>query len=402
MKIAGIVAEYNPFHNGHAYHIEHTRAEREGEATHVVAVMSGYFTERGEPALADPFLRAKAALMGGVDLVIELPLPWTLSSAEHFALGGVQILDALSCVDMLSFGSECGSIEPLQKLAALLENERVNARMRGLLDMGISYAEARQKAVLEIAGEAMAALLDFPNNTLAIEYLRAIKKTGSSMTPYTVKRMGAGHDDMAPVGGMASASLIRDMVRSGRLVNTASYLPHAVCNLLSTAVQDGVCPADEALIERAVLAVLRRRPKEQLSTLPGLSEGIENRLHKAIAEAGSLEELYALIKTKRYPMTRVRRLVWNAFLGVTAAASEGMPPYIRVLAANEKGLEILRRAKDSDAKLPIVTRASQLDALDDRAKRFFTLECRAADMYALALPKPYPCGHEMTSKLERS
>ena len=147
MKIAGIVAEYNPFHHGHAYQIEHTRAEKEGDASHVVAVMSTHFTQRGEPALVDPHLRTQMALKNGVDLVIALPVPWALSSAQGFAEGGVFLLNALGCVDMLSFGSECGDLNALQKARALLDDPRVIARLRGFLDMGMSYAEAQRKAV---------------------------------------------------------------------------------------------------------------------------------------------------------------------------------------------------------------------------------------------------------------
>lgn len=397
MKVAGVIAEYNPFHNGHAYHLEHTRAEKEGGATHVVAVMSGCFTQRGEPALLDASRRAKAALENGVDLVIELPVPWALSSAQRFAEGGVFLLDALGCVDMLSFGSECGDVAALEKVCTLLEDERVTKRLHGLLDMGISYAEAQRKAVAEVGGEKTASLLDTPNNTLAVEYIRALRRAGSRMQPFTVKRMGAGHDDLAPIGGMASASYLRDMVRAGRVMNTAPFVPHTVCRLLADAVKEGVCPSREELAERAVLAVLRLRTKEQLSTLPALSEGIENRLYNAIGEAGSLEELISVTKTKRYARTRIQRLVWCAFLGVSAEAAQGMPPYLHVLGATQAGLEILRRAKEAGTAVPILTRSSQVSMYGERAERLFALEGRAADLYALTLPKPFACGSVKTN-----
>lgn len=401
MKIAGIIAEYNPFHNGHAYQIEHTRAEKEGEATHVVAVMSGHFTQRGEPALVDPHVRAEAALRCGVDLVISLPVPWALSSAEGFAAGGVALLDALGCVDMLSFGSESGDIDALKKVRTLLDDPRVIQRLHGMLDMGMSYAEAQRKAVAEIGGENRAILLDSPNNTLAIEYLGALDRAGSTIKPFTVKRMGAAHDSFAPIGGMASASYLREAVRAGRTNSLAPYVPHAVCNLLIGAMEKGICPSREELAERAVLAVLRLRTKEQLASLPAVSEGLENRLYHAILEADSLESLITLAKTKRYARTRLQRLVWCAYLGIGAELAKGTPPYIRVLGATEAGLEVLHAAKASSTKLPIVTRPSQLDLLDERARRMFALECRAADLYAMALPTPYPCGSEMTTPMIR-
>lgn len=401
MKIAGIIAEYNPFHNGHAYQIEHTRAEKEGEATHVVAVMSGHFTQRGEPALVDPHIRAEAALKSGVDLVISLPVPWALSSAQGFADGGVALLDALRCVDMISFGSECGDIDALKKVRALLDDPRVAQRLHGMLDMGMSYAEAQRKAVAEIGGESRATLLDSPNNTLAIEYLGALARQGSAIEPFTVKRMGAAHDALAPIGGMASASYLREAVRAGRTHTIAPFVPHAVCNLLIGAMEQGVCPSREELAERAVLAVLRLRTKEQLASLPAVSEGLENRLYNAVLEADSLETLITLAKTKRYARTRLQRLIWCAYLGIGADMASGTPPYIRVLGATEAGLEVLHAAKNRGTKLPIVTRPSQVDLLDERAKKLFALECRAADLYALTVPKPYPCGSEMTTPMIR-
>ncbi len=396
MKIAGIIAEYNPFHNGHAYHIEHTRAEKEGDATHVVAVMSGWFTQRGEPALCDPFTRAEAALKGGVDLVIALPLPWVLSSAEGFAEGGVQLLNALNCVDMLSFGSECGDIDALSVVRSVLDSPRTVGRMRGLMDTGLSYAAARRQAVAETSGENRAGLLDTPNNTLAVEYLGALSRTDSRMTPFTVRRMGAEHDSLSPIGGMASASYIRELIRSGRVRNIAAFVPSAVCNLLIDAAEKGVCPSREELAERAVLAFLRLKSAADFTVLPAVSEGLENRLYRAVREAQDLESLIMLAKTKRYARTRLQRLIYCAFLGVTADMTNDAPPYLRVLGANAKGRDILRLAKENGTSLPVISRASQAQGLDDRAKRIFELECKAADLFGLFLPAPPPCGSEMT------
>ena len=400
MKIAGIVAEYNPFHNGHAYHIEHTLAEKEGDADAVVAVMSGCFTQRGEPALFDPFLRAEAALQSGVDLVLLLPVPWSLSSAETFAAGGVQILQALGCVEMLSFGSECGDIAALQGVRRVLDDPRTVGRMRGLMDTGLSYAAARRQAVAEYGGEARAALLDEPNNTLGIEYLGALSREGSDMTPFTVRRMGAAHDALAPIGGMASASYLRELVHAGKVTNLAPFVPNVVCNLISRAVADGVSSREE-LAERAVLAVLRLRSKEQLASLPAVSEGLENRLYNAVREAGDLETLFTLAKTKRYPRTRLQRLVYNAFLGIGADMTSAPPPYIRVLGSTAKGRDILRTVKENGTAVPLVTRVSQIDELGDAARRMLALENRAADLFSLTLQKPTPCGRHMTAPMIR-
>ena len=247
MKVAGIVAEYNPFHNGHAHQVERTRAPEGGEASHVVAVMSGSFVQRGEPALLPKADRVRAALAGGVDLVLELPLPWALSSAEGFAYGAVSVLAGLGCVDLLSFGSECGEVAPLEKAVSVMEGPRFSSLLRYHLDYGISFPEARRKAVEELAGSRTASLLDSPNNILGIEYLKALRRLSSPIQPFTLRRLGPEHDAERPLGDMASASYLRSLYRAGRVLDAAAYLPRAVCPVsgpvpAASVVPGGVVP----------------------------------------------------------------------------------------------------------------------------------------------------------------
>lgn len=399
MKIAGIAAEYNPFHNGHAHHIARTRDEDGGGATHIVAVMSGCFTQRGEPAMLPEGDRVRMALAGGADLVIGLPLPWSLASAEGFAFGMVSALDALGCVDIISFGSESGDIAALQKAADCLSTDRFAQLLRYHLDYGISFPEARQRAVQEIAGNRTAELFSSPNNTLGIEYLKALHRLDSPIVPYTIPRFGAGHDETYPLGDTASASYIRTLAQAGRLVAAAPFLPAASMEILSAAAAQGHCPADVRLLERAVLAKLRRMSREELAKLPGISEGIENRLYEAVSTAGTLEELESRVKTKRYPLTRIRRLIWSAFLDIPAGWEGRTPPYLRVLGMNGRGREILSAAKA--AKVPLLTRVSQRSLLGKEADGLYALEARAVDLYALALPTPLPCGTLYTDGLVR-
>ncbi|MBQ9964581.1 MAG: nucleotidyltransferase family protein [Clostridia bacterium] len=399
MRIAGIIAEYNPFHNGHALHIEKTREPNGGcEATHVVAVMSGSFVQRGEPAILSKFDRAKAALAGGVDLVIELPVPFCLASAEGFARGAVSLLDALGCVDVLSFGSESGVLPPLQKAITVMESPRFSSLLKYHLSMGISFAEAQQKALAEIAGTTAASVLETPNNTLGIEYLKALQAIGSAIQPFTVKRTGVAHDGMTPMGDLASASYLRTLLQSDRLLNALPYMPAGCAAVLSDAAEDGRAPVLAKTLDRAVLAQLRRLSLEELQTVPQLSEGLENRVHNAIRKAGSLDELENSIKTKRYPLTRIRRLIWSAFLGITEEHVSTPPPYIRVLAANERGKEILSVAKPA---APLLYRASQVATLSPVGQRLWELETRATDLHALACPVPRPCGTDQTTGLIR-
>lgn len=406
MKTAGIVAEYNPFHNGHAHHIERTRAKGAGcEATHVVAVMTGNYMQRGEPALLPKRYRAAMALAGGADLVLELPLPWALGSAEQFAEGAVSLLTALGCVDAISFGSECGDAAALVAAAEKMDAPRFGSLLRYHMESGISYPKARQQALRELAG-ATADLLDSPNNVLGIEYIRALRRQGSAMEVFTVPRIGAAHESLAPVGTMASAAYLRSLVAEGRTVNTAPYLPPQSLKLLSAALEEGHAPAKTTLIERALLLRLRSMTKEELAQLPGVSEGLENRLYDIARKATGLEELLEQLKTKRYPRTRLQRLVWSAYAGLTAQPEGALPPYVRVLAVNEKGKEILSAARAArtliDRGLPVLLRAADAHELTGYAAAVWQQECVADDRYALALPTPLPCGTDYTDGLVQS
>lgn len=399
MRIAGIVAEYNPFHNGHAYHIEKTR-ERDGgcEATHVVAVMSGSFMQRGEPAVLTKFDRARAALAGGADLVLELPAPWSLSSAEGFAYGAVSLLEALGCVDYLSFGSEAGALAPLERAVNAMETERFATLLKYFMDTGISFPEAQQKALAEVAGATCAAVLSTPNNTLAIEYIKALRRLHSPMRPFTVGRYKVEHDSEVPLGNLASATYLRGLLRSDRMVAAFPFMPPPCVASLSEAAQAGRVCADATRMERAVLSKLRTLTMDDIAALPGISEGLEHRVYNAIRTAPDLATLENAIKTKRYPLTRVRRLIWAAYLGVPNTYAGTHPPYLRVLGANSRGKEILSAAKPT---LPLIHRASQVAKLGEDIQALWELENRATDLHALAFPNPLPCGADCTTGLVR-
>jgi len=394
MLTAGIVAEYNPFHLGHAYQLEQTR---QAGATHTVAVMSGNFVQRGEPAIALKQARVKMALANGIDLVIELPLPWATANARSFASGAVCLLNALGVVDMLSFGSESGDVTLLKSAAEAVDSKQMNSEaIKAHLADGISFASAREAAVRELFGGTVADILKRPNDTLAVEYIRAIKNLNSAMKPYAVKRFGAGHDQTGTDSFFASASQIRKNLLNGS--EYVRFLPKATAEILAKEIEAERAPADYTLLETAVLCALRMMTAEKIALAPDISEGIENRIFEAARSAVTLEQLFSLAKTKRYAHARIRRIVLHSFLGVDAADSEGLPPYIRVLGLSLKGRELLRTARKS-AALPIIMKAADVFALDERAKRVFALECRAADIFALSLPKPLPCGLEQKANV---
>ena len=396
MRIAGIIAEYDPFHKGHQAHIAATRAQDGGHATHVVAVISGNFTQRGEPALIDKFHRAEMALDNGADLVLELPIPWAMAPAESFAAGGVAILNALGCIDVLSFGSECGDIATLQRLADLPQHSEFQNTLRQMLSTGIPYAAAGQMAATTLLGEEAAAHLSTPNNTLGIEYIRAATLQNANWMYFTLQRKGTLHNESAPKQGFASASLIRERIRENKLDEALQFMPTASAAILKNAFESNHTAVCTHPLEIALLAHLRRMHEEDFLHLPWLSEGIENRLYNASRTAESYSDLLTEAKTRRYPMARLRRVLWSALLGIDATDCAGLPPYIRVLGMNARGREILNAASPT---LPLLTRTAQLKDLDARCNRIFALECAATDLHALCMPHPLPCGRDHTQKM---
>ncbi len=390
MLVAGIISEYNPFHLGHATLVSRTRL---AGATHIVAVMSGNFVQRGEPALLSKWARARQALENGVDLIIELPLPWALAGAEKFAFGGAALLDALG-VDILSFGSERGNVDDLKKAAQALLSPAFRDAMQHELKSGVTFARARQEAVGSLFGKETASFLQEPNNILGIEYLKALDKLGSKITPFTIRRVGAAHDALEAAHGIASASSIRRLARNGG--DYAALMPEAAADIMQREIALGNAPACLAFIERAVLAKLRTMGREEFAALPDISEGLENRIYAAVRKAGTLKEVYEFTKSKRYTHARIRRIVLSAFLGLNSSMSEGIPPYLRVIGMNRRGTEILHSAKPT-TKLPIITNSSDIFSLDNQAKNMIELEGRAADLYALCMPAAAPCGLDRTT-----
>ncbi len=393
MHITGIIAEYDPFHNGHAAHIAAARA---AGATHIAVTISGSFTQRGEPAALTKWARARMALVGGADLVLETPLPWAMAPAEIFATGGVATLHALGCVDTLSFGSECGDIHALTALADTIASPACQAHLKQAMQTGTPYAAALQAAVATLLGADTAALLEHANNTLGVEYIRAAARLGAPFQFHTIPRIGAAHNADTPSADIASASLLRQYLRDGHTEYAARYMPAACAAILSQEIADGHAPADAQRLESALLARLRTMTPTEIAALPYLSEGLEHRLYNAIQTADSYDTLLTTLKTRRYPAARLRRILWAALCNVPAALPHGTPPYIRVLAMNERGKEILAAARPT---LPIVSQRRHMDALSPAVGAVWDIERRASDLHALALPHPLPCGTDLTTKL---
>lgn len=379
MSVIGIVGEYNPFHYGHKYHIEETK-KRLGEDAPVVCVMSGDFIQRGEAAVYSKYARAEAAVKCGADLVLELPVPWSLSSAEGFARGAVGILGNIGVVTHLAFGSECGELEPLDKLAQVLIDPQTVWEIKRELeeDDTLSFAAARQKAVYNRVGES-ALLLEKPNNILAVEYLKAVYNQSLELEPVTVGRIGSGHDKTGE-SGPRSASELRTRLAHG--MDISDSVPEAAAEIYTREDSLGRGPVMMENLELSVITRLRTLSDADFAALPDSGAGLANRLAAACREETGLDAITAAAKSKRYALSRIRRMLMCAYLGITAEMAEGIPPYARVLAANERGCALLKEM-NTKTRIPILTKPASVKNMGRECQKLFELGAKAHDLYAL-------------------
>ena len=366
MNICGIIVEYNPFHNGHKLHIKYARKDADG----IIAVMSGSFTQRGEPALFNKYIRAKTAIAGGADLCIELPFCFSCAPAQFFAEGGVRLLNLTGIVDSICFGSECGDLEQLGKSLHALGNIKKH------LDKGMSYPAA--------CAAASDNPLTNPNDILGAEYLRAISLYAPHITPITLKREDAGYHSQTAENGFASATAIRKM----GIKNSQEFIPAEVFEIINREYLSENY-TDLSLLDSFILGKLRGGISMQSSAY--IAEGLENRFYDASFSATSIKDLVLAVKTKRYTYARLMRIIACYAVGLTDAdLSEFItagPQYIRVLAANEKGRQMLSEMKKK-ASLPVITTPSAYKKLGETGRKMFELDCRVADILALATKNP--------------
>jgi len=393
MPLTGIIAEFNPFHLGHAVPIAAAREAMEGAGT-VVCVMSGNCVQRGDLAIFSKVARAEAAVRCGADLVVELPLSYVLGSAERFAEGAVALLASMGEPETyLAFGCEKADGAGLAAAASALDTREVQERIRAGMRTGLSYGSACQ-AALNIEGE-VAALLKTPNNLLGIEYLRAIHRLGANITPLPVAREGVAHDSGIPAGGYASASHLRSLLHSAganiarplsEVADPWTYMPAVAAEVFRRELTSGRGPASLEQIEAAVLSLLRLQEPPEGGYLDD-SEGLSLRLAAIARKVGSFRELLEASKTKRYHLSRIRRLILVMCLGLTSAHRPKLPPYIRVLAAGERGRVLLRRLAKG-ASLPVLSRPGEGRRLGLVASELLAKESAATDLMALCFTGP--------------
>lgn len=383
MAVAGIIAEYDPLHMGHVRLMAEAHRLL-GPETGIICVMSGNYVQRGDFAIVSKFARAAAAVRSGADLVLELPVPWALSSAEGFAAGAMELLKATGAVTHLVFGSEGGDAAPLARCAEALCSPDFPERLREELKCGDSFPAARQRALSALVAEEDAAALSQPNDTLGVEYCKALR--GSGIRPVAVPRRGAGHGSEDTGGEFVSASAIRTLLRRGEEEKALSLMAPAMVSAYRAEREAGRAPAVLANCERAVLARLRFLEEADWAALDEGNEGLYRRFARAAGSAGSPAELLETVKTKRYPLARLRRMVFRAYLGLPPAPPE-KPACLRVLAANARGTSLLAGMRKT-ASLPVLTKPAAVRRLAPEAQRLFDLEARADRLYALACPDP--------------
>ena len=404
MKNIGIVAEYNPFHNGHAYHIEQARKIAGGGS--VIAVMSASFVQRGEPAAFDKFTRTAMALQGGADMVLELPDILSLSCAERFALGGVRILSASGIADRLCFGSESGDIDALRRAA---DSKLSGDELSSALSSGLSYpaAAAMQLRAHGIVGS------NNPNDVLGIEYIRALNRIAPAIRPFAVRRIGCGYNENTLPENYASASAVRsallhltdfeNICRRDVLSAISGSVPPFVLLEIQKQLSEQRAPAALSGLSQAVLYRLRCMTGDELSRIADVSEGLENPILRAAKSASNIAELLDAVKTKRYTLARLKRILFNALLGITreqqetAAYSEDAL-YIRVLGIRQSKLHLLSELQEN-AALPIVLRRSDAESLPFNAKQTLELTRRASLIRALACPGNASCRDDFSHRL---
>lgn len=396
MSVLGLITEYNPFHYGHAHHLQESLSITASDYS--IAVMSGSFVQRGEPAFIDKWTRAKMAVDNGVDLVLELPVVYSSQSAEFFALGAIKVLNSLKVIDSLSFGSEEGELEPLEKISGILLEEPLEFKnyLKDYLSLGNSFPVSRSLALEDFLKENsdldnynFKDILKQSNNILGIEYLKALKKTNSKIKPFTIKRIGADYKDKTIEKNISSATGIRNTILKDELLSSKDLLPLESFDLIGEYIAKyknfNILENYSNIIRYLFLS----KDKNELKRLFDIDEGLENRILKFVKESSSIESIIAKTSTKRYPSTRIQRIFIHLLLGLNEQNINELfscdTPYIRVLGANKKGLHLLKRIKyESDVK--IITKFSNYKKHNNELiNKFLDLEKKATDIYFLGL-----------------
>ena len=406
-RVLGIIAEYNPFHNGHLYHI--AKSKQETGAQYVIAVISGNFVQRGNTSIINNWTKARMALLNGADLVIELPTIYSISSAENFAEGAIKILNSLGVVDTLSFGMEANDISTLNNIANVLYNEPKEyvTMLSHELSKGNSYPKARENALLLYLNDIKryANVMSGSNNILGIEYLKALRKTKSTITPVGIKREKVLYNDKYIVDEFASATAIRKMLMTKELNDISKVMPRNSYLLLGEELKKGHYVIDIARFEKEIIYTLRKMSVQDIAKLPDVSEGLENSLKNAADSCNTLKDFINIVKTKRFTQTRIQRILLYCLLGITKKqmeTSRKVIPYARVLGFNNKGKELISEMMKLNPKLNIVTSVKKyIDTVANKnLKEMLDIDILATNIYTLGYFADSYSNLDYTNKIE--
>ena len=396
-KIVGIIAEYNPFHNGHLYHLK--KAKQEANADYCVAVISGNFTQRGDRSIVNKWAKAYMAICGGADLVIELPTIYSVSSAENFASGAIKILDSLKIVDSIAFGTEANDIATLNNIANVLYEEPRGYTniLNHELQKGISYPSARENALMMYLNDIKryANILNSPNNILAVEYLKALKVQKSNLKPIMIKRQKVYYNDNRIIDNFASATGIRELLRKREYEDLRKVVPRSTYQILGQQMQKGELILGLEKYEKEIIYTLRKMTISEIADLPDVSEGLENAIKNAANNCNNLLDLISCIKSKRYTQTRIQRILIYALLGINKnmmETSKKVNPYVRILGFNQNGKKLLSEIVMRNTKINMITSVKKYM---DQNKNKQLSEILNLDIFATNV---YTLGYEYQSK----
>lgn len=405
-KVLGIIAEYNPFHNGHLYHIK--KSIEETGASSVICVMSGNFVQRGNTSIVDKWTKTKMALANGVDLVLELPTIYSVSSAENFAEGAIRLLDSLKIVDTISFGMEAKDIASLNNIANVLytEPKEYTTILEHELRKGVSFPKARENAVMMYLNDIKqyANILTGSNNILAIEYLRAIKKLKSKLNPIGIRREKVLYNDEIIIDDFASATAIRKMIATGQFSDIQKVMPKSSYALLADELRKGHYVLDLSKFQKEIIYNLRKMSVEEIAQLVDVSEGLENAIKNAANSSNNLVDFVNIVKSKRYTQTRIQRILIYALLGITNSkmlAFKKAVPYARVLGFNENGKQLISQIAKKNKKVQIVTSVKKyMDESKNKVlKEMLETDILATNVYTLGYEKDSWSNLDYTNKL---
>lgn len=405
-KVLGIIAEYNPFHNGHLYQIE--EAKKQTGADYVIAIMSGNFTQRGNTSLVNKWVKANMALQNAVDIVIELPTIYSISSAENFAEGAIKILDSLKVVDTLCFGTETSDFAALNNIANVLYNEPKEyiSMLNHELGKGVSYPKARESALMMYLNDIKryANILSGSNNILAIEYLKALKKLKSDMKPYSIQRKKVYYNDEKIVDEFASSTAIRKLVAREEYDEIRKVVPTDSYMLLKEEIKRGNIVIDIVKFEKEILYELRSMSLSEIAQLPDVSEGLEHTIKKAVDSCNNIIDLINIVKSKRYTQTRIQRILLYALLRITKkdmANAKKITPYTRILGFNKKGKQLLSDICRINKKINIITSVKKFEStnINKTLSQMLKKDIYASNIYTLGYEYDSWSNLDYTNKL---